>query len=73
MIAAYTIDGARAMSQENTVGSIEPGKRADFAVLDQNIIELYEDGQAGRIAETQVDLTIFDGEIIFERQAESQR
>ena len=73
MIAAYTIDGARAMSQESIVGSIESGKRADFAVLDQNIVELYEDGQAGRIAETQVDLTIFDGEIIFERQAESQR
>ena len=73
MIAAYTIDGARAMSQESIVGSIEVGKRADFAVLDQNIVELYEDGRAGRIADTQVDLTIFDGEVIFERQADSQR
>jgi hypothetical protein len=42
-------------------------------VLDQDIVELYEDGQAGRIAETQVDLTIFDGEVIFERQAGYQR
>lgn len=67
MIAAYTIDGARAISQESIVGSIEAGKRADFVVLDQNIVELYENGRADRIADTQVVLTIFDGEVIFER------
>jgi len=67
MIAAYTINGARAMSQENSVGSIESGKRADLVVLDQNIVELYESGQAERIADTGVDITIFDGEIIYNR------
>ena len=67
MIAAYTINGARAMSQENSVGSIEVGKRADLAVLNQNIVELYENGQPASIADTQVDITVFDGEIIYER------
>jgi predicted amidohydrolase YtcJ len=68
MIAAYTINGARAMAQENSVGSIESGKRADLVVLDQNIVELYESGEAERIVDTRVDFTIFDGEIIYTRR-----
>ena len=68
MIAAYTINGAKAMRHEDLVGSIEVGKRADFAVLDQNIVELYEAGQASQIANTRVELTIFDGEVIYQRK-----
>jgi predicted amidohydrolase YtcJ len=67
MIAAYTINGAHALNQENLTGSIVPGKRADFAVLDRNIVELYDSGKALEILETRVDLTVFDGEVIFER------
>lgn len=67
MIAAYTINGARALSQEDRVGSVEVGKRADFAVINQNIVELFEKGEAERIADTLVDLTIFDGEVIYKR------
>jgi len=68
MIRAYTLDGARAMSQEDLVGSIEVGKRADLAVLERNIVELYEAGQALEILDTQVNLTVFDGEIIYRRE-----
>ena len=67
MIAAYTINGARAMRQESLVGSIEVGKRADLAVLDRNIASLYESGRSVEIAETQVDMTVFDGEVIYQR------
>ncbi len=48
-------------------------KQADVAVLNQNNVELYEGGQAGRIAETQVDLTVFEGEVILQLQAGKQR
>ena len=67
MIAAYTINGAQALNQEQLTGSIEPGKRADFAVLDRNIVELYESGKALEILDTRVDLTVFDGEVIYRR------
>jgi predicted amidohydrolase YtcJ len=68
MIAAYTINGARALSQEMRLGSIEVGKIADLVVLDQNIVELYESGRARDIADTRVDLTFFEGETIYERK-----
>jgi len=68
MIAAYTINGAAALNQENLTGSIVVGKAADLTVLDRNIVELYESGKAMEIEETQVDLTIFNGELIYLRQ-----
>ena len=37
-------------------------------VLNQNVVELAEQGQADRIGETQVDMTIFDGIVVFERE-----
>jgi len=67
MIAAYTINGARALKQEEITGSIEVGKKADLVVLDRNIVELYEAGKGLSIADTQVDATFFEGELIYER------
>jgi predicted amidohydrolase YtcJ len=68
LIAAYTINGARHLNQEALTGSIEPGKKADLAVLDRNIVELHESGNAIGIADTKVDLTLFEGEIIYRRE-----
>ena len=67
MISAYTLNGARALSIEDSTGSIEVGKRADMAVLDRNIVELYESGDALGVGDTQVDMTFFDGELIYQR------
>ena len=33
-LRGYTIEGARVLHREHAVGSIEPGKLADFAVID---------------------------------------
>lgn len=68
MIAAYTINGARAMRQEDVVGSLEVGKAADLAVLDRNIVELYDSDNAAEIIGTEVEMTIFDGEVVYERE-----
>jgi len=68
MIHAYTINGAHALSQENLTGSIEVGKQADLAVLNQNIVNLYHDGKAQDIAKTRVDLTLFNGQVVYRRE-----
>lgn len=62
-IKAYTLNGAYVMRQENKVGSIEVGKLADFVVLDRNLFDIAED----TINKTKVDMTVFDGEIIYQR------
>ena len=64
-LAAYTINGARAMSQADTLGSLEVGKLADLIVVDRDVVALAESDRAHEISETQVLLTLFDGKIVF--------
>jgi predicted amidohydrolase YtcJ len=56
-VRAYTMGSAYASFEENSKGSIEPGKLADFAVLTDDIFEI----DAVKIADTKVFMTIFDG------------
>jgi len=52
----------KASGQEQELGSITPGKRADIVFLDRNIFALDPMG----IADAIVDLTIFDGRVVFQ-------
>ena len=61
MIAAYTIDGAYLSHQEKMTGSIEPGKRADLVVLDQNLFAV----PANAIHKVKVLLTMIDGREVY--------
>jgi len=61
-LKAMTLDSAYLMDNENVVGSIEVGKRADMIVLDQNLFEIPVAG----IDSTQVLLTVFDGEVVYD-------
>lgn len=69
IIESYTINGARLMGHDRDLGSIEIGKIADIIVVDRNLFELAESGREAEIAETRVDLTLFDGRIVYERDA----
>ena len=40
IVDAYTINAAFALKQERTTGSLEPGKRGDFVVLDRDIFAI---------------------------------
>jgi predicted amidohydrolase YtcJ len=59
-IDAYTLGGAYAGFAEDRLGSIERGKRGDFAALDGSPWE------TDSINELGVDLTVVDGEIVFD-------
>jgi hypothetical protein len=55
MLYAYTRNAAVAMEQERVVGSIEPGKQADLAVLDRDVLTIPpEDLKDTRVLRTMV-------------------
>jgi hypothetical protein len=63
MIDAYTINAAWVMHQENEVGSIEVGKRADVVVLDRDLFAV----PATEINQARVVETLLDGETVWPR------
>jgi predicted amidohydrolase YtcJ len=65
-IRAYTLDAAYMVRAQDYSGSLEAGKRADFIVLDRNLLEIPEDGIAG----TQVLKTVLDGRVVFDAGGE---
>ncbi|MGC2161827.1 MAG: amidohydrolase [Silvibacterium sp.] len=62
-VYAYTLGAAYASQEENIKGSITPGKLADIVVLSEDIFSI----DPIRIAEVNVELTIFDGKVAYER------
>lgn len=66
IIDAYTINGAKALRQSHITGSLEVGKKADFVIVDQNIIQLAQTHQAGSIDQTKVVMTVFNGKVVYE-------
>jgi hypothetical protein len=61
-VHAYTMGSAFAEHQETIKGSIEPGKLADLVVLSDDIFTIPPEA----IEKTKVDLTIFDGKVIYQ-------
>jgi predicted amidohydrolase YtcJ len=62
-VHACTVQGAYASGEEYLKGSLEPGKLADIVVLSEDIFSI----DPTAIADASVDLTIFDGRVVFER------
>ncbi len=60
-IKCYTLDAAFASFEENIKGSIEEGKLADMVVLSEDILIL----DPVKIKDVKVEMTIFNGEIIY--------
>ncbi len=61
-LEAYTSTPA-AVHRAGNLGAIAPGKRADLAVLSENILVI----PPSRLPDVRVDLTLFDGRIVYRR------
>lgn len=61
-VRAYTRGGAYAGFDEARLGTIEPGKRADFTLLARSPWEVPD----SEIAEIEVVMTVVDGEIVYD-------
>ena len=61
----YTYNGAYAGFEEKTKGTLEPGKLADFIVVDRDVLSVPTD----ELKDVQVVKTFVGGEMVFERGA----
>ncbi|MCP5035181.1 MAG: amidohydrolase, partial [Actinomycetia bacterium] len=61
-ISLVTIDAAYALGHDDTTGSIEVGKYADFVILDQNLFDI----DITAIDETEVLLTVVGGTTVYQ-------
>ncbi|WP_010677674.1 amidohydrolase [Bacillus timonensis] len=61
-IRAYTYNGAYASFEEAKKGSIEVGKLADLVVLDSSILH----AESEKLKDIKVELTMVDGDIVFQ-------
>ena len=60
-IQIFTRNGAMAMEKEEETGTIEPGKSADFIVINQNLLEI----SPQKIHETKVLQTVLQGKTVY--------
>jgi len=61
-IRAYTLGAAFAGRREKSEGSIEPGKLADFILLDRDLFKI----EPSEISKAEVLLTIVGGKVVYE-------
>ncbi len=64
-VRAYTSHAAWFHFREHELGSIEPGKFADFVLLSEDILNI----EPERIAETKVLMTVLGGHVVFEESS----
>ncbi|MEP6880674.1 MAG: amidohydrolase [Dokdonella sp.] len=64
-LRAFTLDAAYAAHQEDTLGTLEPGKWADFILIDQDIFKV----DPGKIWKTQVLQTWVAGKSVYQAKS----
>jgi predicted amidohydrolase YtcJ len=64
MVKVYTINAAKVMMMEKSIGSIESGKQADFVLVDRDVLSVSSE----EVKKTNVVWTMFGGKIVYARQ-----
>ena len=64
VMRALTVNGAKLMRQEDIRGTIEVGKAGDLVLLDRDPYSV----EPHDLSEIRVNLTVFDGRIVYQRQ-----
>lgn len=62
-----TVDAAQVVGMADKLGSIEPGKLADFAIFDENLFDL----DLKLLPRAHASLTVLGGEIVYDAEAEN--
>ncbi len=70
-IKGFTLNATKALGfgWDKKLGSIEPGKHADFIVLDQNLFDLEMADRVDRIYKTKVLKTVLQGNVVHDALA----
>jgi len=61
-LQAYTINAAYASFEEDIKGSLEPGKLADFVIIDRDLTAISPE----QIKDARVLLTVIGGQVVFD-------
>src|SRR5207248_2510059 len=61
MLYAYTRNSARAMNQQDIIGSIAPGKQADFVLVDRDVLTVSPEELRG----TKITWTMVGGKTVY--------
>jgi hypothetical protein len=61
-IRGYTLGAAFAGRREKTEGSLEPGKLADFILLDRDLFQI----EPSEIGQTEVLITVVGGKVVYQ-------
>ena len=60
-LKGMTLDPAYASFSEHELGSLEKGKKADFVILDRDIMQV----DMATVLSTKVEATVIDGEVLY--------
>ena len=66
VLDAYTINGAHALGRSSEIGSLEPGKSADFCVLNADILDLAQKHETRQIGAARIESTWFQGRQVYD-------
>ena len=64
MLFAYTRNSAKVLNQLNDIGSLAPGKRADLALIDRDVLSI----PAEELKSAAVVFTMWGGKIVYGKE-----